>query len=1626
MMGQIHCNALRSYSLNGISVLFARWPGGCPAPTHQTMKATKPCPTPSFLAAALAVLAVLLAQFAAPSAFAATYYYDNNSSTAGFGTGGGTWAAPTPGPTPGWSTSATGVLVPGSITTGTADTLNFGTATDGLVAGTITVSGTVNSGNMTFGSASGTITFSGGTINLAASPTLTLSGTKTMGSTLSGAGTSLAITGSGTLNFTAGAAGFGAGATCTVGGGSVVRFSSGGGNGLGGSTGYAINLGDASGTSTAILEIGNSLNIVNNITVVSGSSGTKTLRNNGNPSASFSGNVTANDNLTVSWSGASGGLNVSGTGSTIASTKTVSFSATGTGGTLTDSAIWGGSGKIAYSGNNGSTISVQGAKTYNGGATLNAMSGAGAVAVVTSSVGSPGALTSGPFGTSTLTIGAATKLRASTGADVTLGNAITFSANPTFPTIATEKSLIFTGDAALGATRTLTCEVGSTVADKFVEFKGVISGATFGITKAGAGTLRLSTNNTYSGDTTVNVGKLQGVTGGSSASSTLILNVATATNAVVITDNTLGWTNAAFTASAAGALEFDFGAVTPSASVSPFRVTGAATFTATPTVRIVVASGLVGGTYPLMTWGSTSGTAPTAVSVSTLLSGTAASLSVSGNTLNLVIGESVIVKANNQDNLNLTTSWVGGVVPTSADWAKWDSTVAAANTTVLGADTTWANIRITNPGGLVTINPGSPVRTLTLNGTVDMIGATADLTLNCPLTLGGASTWNVTSGRTLTVGGAASGAFSVTKQGAGTAVISGANAYTGDTTISTGTLKLGAADVIPHGTGNGNVTVTGTLDLNTYSESINALSGAGTVDTVAGGTPTLTVSNDLTSTTFSGVIQNTAGTLGLTKTGTNLFTVSGGNTYSGLTTVSGGTLRASTTNALGGTAAGTVVSSGATLSYQTTLTVSGEPLTLSGTGYTNGALHVGGNGTLTWNGPVTLAANSKIHADAASTINLTTNAPVDLGANELNVDIGNGLNSSFAGNISGIGGSITKTLGTTVVLTLSGSNTYTGPTTISAGLLTIQSDTALGTSAAGTTVASGAVLQLSGAITVTNETLTLNGTGISSAGALRSLSGNNVWTGDITAVPASALNRVAADANQLTLSGNIAMTGISTDQFVLQGNGDIVLSGIISGAGRVSSSTTGTGTRTLSGANTYTNATLINGGTVSVSSLNSVNGGTPLFASSSLGAPFTIADGTIQIGNPGRLLYTGPGETTDRVINLNVATGVVTIDQSGAGLLKFTSNFTATVNGAKTLTLQGSTAGSGEVGGAIVNSSSATAVTKVGTGTWTLSGVNTYTGATTVSNGTLLVNGSLASGSVVTVVSGATLGGTGTISGTLTVAAGGIVAPGASIGALIVGGTPSLGGTVLMEIDRNGGSPVADNINFTSATFGGALTLTNVGATLLNGDTFNLFDGSLSGTFATVNLPGGPAHWNTSDLNVGGTLTFTNASPVAQNITAGVVHGGTVVLPVIGGKNSATDADGDSISVTAASTPGSGSASFGASNVTYVASGGTGTNTFTYTVTDALGAADTKTVTVIVTNPQGFNQVSAGVDGGNAVLQYLGIPGTNYALEITHDLPATNWVPVITNPASANGYLYFTNPISLSPTNDYYRTRYAP
>ena len=169
----------------------------------------------------------------------------------------------------------------------------------------------------------------------------------------------------------------------------------------------------------------------------------------------------------------------------------------------------------------------------------------------------------------------------------------------------------------------------------------------------------------------------------------------------------------------------------------------------------------------------------------------------------------------------------------------------------------------------------------------------------------------------------------------------------------------------------------------------------------------------------------------------------------------------------------------------------------------------------------------------------------------------------------------------------------------------------------------------------------------------------------------------------------------------------------------------GAGVMQITGNNTYTGQTILEGGTLSVSSLNSYAKGKP---GSNLGAPTDIETGEIVIGNGDGecgLIYTGTGETSDRVMNLAGRNSTVTFDQSGRGLLKLISTFVLSGHSSnKTLALRGNTAGSGEIAGNLVNpydraGKAVTAVTKTGSGTWTLSGTNRYSGPTTVTAGTL-------------------------------------------------------------------------------------------------------------------------------------------------------------------------------------------------------------------------------------------------------------------------------------------------------------------
>ncbi len=395
---------------------------------------------------------------------------------------------------------------------------------------------------------------------------------------------------------------------------------------------------------------------------------------------------------------------------------------------------------------------------------------------------------------------------------------------------------------------------------------------------------------------------------------------------------------------------------------------------------------------------------------------------------------------------------------------------------------------------------------------------------------------------------------------------------------------------------------------------------------------------------------------------------------------------------------------------------------------------------LTLDGSLTIEKNSD-----TGTLNITGDIVND-GNQTLTVTDGQlhgvGGNVAISGVISG-SGALAKTGAEGSILYLAGANTYTGETIISnsgygsgpgannGGIINITNASALGTTAGGTTVEIGAALEIQNNIAVGAEALTLSGNGVDSGGALRNISGNNSWAGQITLDHAAMIN---SDSGLLTLTGGI--TG--AHDLALGGAGNITVSSTIAtGAGSLTKD--GSGTLTLTGYNTYTGSTTINAGTVSISSIKNIGAG-----ASALGAPELVSKGTIALG-AATLQYTGTGDTTDRVINLSSITGTSTLVQSGTGILNFTGGVISTGAGSKTLLLTGSTAGSGKISGVISDNSSInkTSIRKEGTGAWTLAGANTYTGATTVSSGTLILDTNLTASSALNFDSAGATGGHG-------------------------------------------------------------------------------------------------------------------------------------------------------------------------------------------------------------------------------------------------------------------------------------------
>ena len=329
-------------------------------------------------------------------------------------------------------------------------------------------------------------------------------------------------------------------------------------------------------------------------------------------------------------------------------------------------------------------------------------------------------------------------------------------------------------------------------------------------------------------------------------------------------------------------------------------------------------------------------------------------------------------------------------------------------------------------------------------------------------------------------------------------------------------------------------------------------------------------------------------------------------------------------------------------------------------------------------------------------------------------------------------------------------------------------------------------------------------------------------------------------------------------------------------------------------------------------------------------------------------------------------------------------------DGGYTLTAKGAVSNAGTHSGAgKISLNGSSSQTLSGTGSYGNLELNNSSGASL--NASTTVNGNLAINSgaldlnsqtvtgTATVSSGGTLKGTGTVTGAVTVNSGGTVSPGSSIGTITFNSAPMFSGTNLMEIDRNGGSRLADKIALSSGTlaYGGTFMVKNIGATLVSGDSFTLFTaGGFSGWFCTVTLPAlaSGLSWDTNKLATSGVLdVYSFTTNAVQTMSTFKNTAANLLIAKLLSKAASSRGTMALASVSASSAQG-GAVAIKGSNITYTppTSAFTGGDSFTCVLSDGHGSI-TATVVVTVMDPNnstgnGSNLAIRVLDGGSGML----------------------------------------------------------
>ena len=1023
--------------------------------------------------------------------------------------------------------------------------------------------------------------------------------------------------------------------------------------------------------------------------------------------------------------------------------------------------------------------------------------------------------------------------------------------------------------------------------------EGGISGAGTGLITSGSGTLVLAGSNSYNGGTTVTSGTLQlGNTGA----------LGTANGSLAVNGGTLDLhgfspTVGALSGSSAGLItSLKSGASTMTTNSGLNTIYGGRLNNGLGVVALMKS-----GTGTLTLSGSSNYSGGTTVTLGMLqlgnalaLGATTGSLAVNGGALDLH-GFRPTVGALSGGGAGLITSLVSG---------------SSTLTTISNLNTVYAG-ELNNGSGVVALVK-SGTGTLTLSGSSNYSGGTTvtlgTLQLGNALALGattgslavnggaldlhgfsptvgalsGSSAGLITSlvsgASTLTTNSAlktvyageltnGSGVLSLVKSGTGTLTLSGSNNYSGGTTISSGTVQLG--NTVALGAMTGSLAVNGgTLDLHGFSPTVGALSGGSTglIETLVSGASTLTANSSLSS-VYTGELNNGSGLMALMKSGTGTLTLSGSSNYSGGTIISLGTVQLGNTLALG--------------AMTGSLAVNGGTLDLHGFSPTVGALSGSSAGLIT------------SLVSGAST--LTTNS---------------GLKTVYAGELNNGSGMVALVKSGTGTLTLSGSNNYSGGTTIS-----------LGTVQLGNTLALGA---MTGSLAVNGGTLDLHGFSPtvgalsgSSAGLITSLvSGASTLTTNsgLKTVYAGELNNgsgmvalVKSGTGTLTLSGsnnysggttislgtvqlgnNLAL-GATTGSLAMNG-GTLDLHGFSPTVGALSGGSAGLIETLVSGAPTLTaNSSLnsvyaggLDNGSGVVALVKSGTGTLTLSGSNNYSGGTTISVGTVQLGNKLALgAITGSLAMNGGTLDLHGFSPTVGALSGGStGLIE------TLVSGASTLTAN--TSLSSIYAGKLNNGSGVVALVKAGTGTLTLSGSNNYSGGTTISLGTVQLGNTLALGA--TTASLAVNGGTLDLHG---------FSP--TVGALSGGSTGVI--TTLV----NGVSTLTENSRLNSVYAGelnngsGVLSLVKSGTGTLTLSGSNSYSGGTTISAGILALTTGTTHTaslgNTAITVASGARFSPNvgASPFSKTVNAGTTGAGSAGATLTLAPGSAFSMAGSSI-----------------------------------------------------------------------------------------------------------------------------------